>query len=248
MSDHWETFPRTIGDHAAFITYDHGIRTELDALPFQNFARFEVTLKDPDDRGLPHGDEFSRLNDLEDQITRELTASRAVSVGRITTNGRRYILYYTTLDQATSEAVGREAASGHGYKMNLLHALDSERSHYWNELFPNDDDWQVIQDMRVEGSLRKEGDPLTMKREVEHWAYFHTATDRQRFVEAVNEQFDAIELYETPDCERGIFTAKLAHTSLPDHQSMNKFTSLLNRAAKESGGDYDGWETSVCRQ
>ncbi len=247
MSDHWETFPCTIGDHAAFITYDHGIRTELEALPFQNFARFEVTLKDPDDRGLPHGDEFSWLNDLEDQISNGLTESRAISVGRITTNGRRYLIYYTAHDQATSEAVAREVASSHGYEVKVLHANDLERSHYRNELFPTDDDWQVIQDMRVEDSLRKEGDPLTSRREVEHWAYFHKEADRKSFVEAVNDQFDAIEMYETPDSERGTFTAKLAHTSLPDYRSMNKFTMLLNRAAKESGGDYDGWETSVCR-
>lgn len=248
MSDHWETFPCTIGDHAAFITYDHGIRTELGALPFQNCAGFEITLKNPDDRGLPHGDEFSWLNEVEDRISSGLTEARAVSVGRITTNGRRRILYYTTHDEATSMAIAREAASSYGYVIELAHALDLERSHYWNELFPTDDDWQVIQDMRVEDSLRKEGDPLTMPREVEHWAYFHTAADRQRFVEAVTGQFDAIELYETTDSSRGIFTAKLAHTSLPDYRSMNKFTMFLNRAAKESGGDYDGWETLLCKQ
>ncbi|HQS99104.1 MAG: hypothetical protein B7Y26_11945 [Hydrogenophilales bacterium 16-64-46] len=248
MSDHWQTFPCTMGDHVAFITYDHAIRTELEVLPFSNCARFEVTLKDPDDRGLPHGDEFSWLNDVEDYLSRGLTEARAVPVGRITTNGRRYLFYYTSQDEVTSEAVAREAAASHGYVISLTHALDSERSHYWNELFPTDDDRQVIQDMRVEDSLREEGDPLTTPREVDHWAYFHKASDRQRFVEAVTEHFAAIELYETPDNARGIFTAKLVHTSLPDYRSMNKFTMLLNRAAKDSGGDYDGWETSVCRQ
>ena len=247
MSNHWETFPCTIGEHAAFITYDHGVRTELEALPFQNVARFEVALKQPDERGLPHGDEFAWLNELEDKIAEELTEAKAISVGRVTTNGRRYIFYYTTQDQATSEAIARRLAASHGYEVAVLHTVDLERSHYWNQLFPTDDDWQVIQDMRVEDSLRDNGDPLTDPRQVEHWAYFHTDADRQRFIEAVKDQFDAIELYETPDCERGAFTAKLAHTSLPDHRSINKFTMLLNRSAKQAGGDYDGWETSVCR-
>lgn len=247
MSDHWETFPCTMGDNVAFITYDHGIRTELDGLPFANCARFDISLKNPNDKKLPQGDEFSWLNDVEDQLTKGLTEEKSVSVGRVTTNGRRYIHYYTSQDETTAEAVARNVATSNGYTISLTFSLDPEHSHYWNELFPTDNDWQVIQDMRVEYSLRKEGDPLTSPREVEHWAYFHNSSDRERFVDAVTHQFAAVELYETPDNDRGIYTAKLAHTSLPDHRSINKFTMLLNRAAKDAGGDYDGWETSVCR-
>jgi hypothetical protein len=247
MSDHWETFPCAMGDHVAFISYDHGIRRELEKLPFPYFARYEVTIKNPDDRGLPVGDEFSRLNEFEDQLAREISEAQGVQVGRITTNGRRYFHYYTSHDEASAALISQRMAANHDYVASLSHSLDLDRSHYWNELFPTSDDWQVIQDMRVEESLRKEGDPLVEPREIEHWAYFKTEAERERFVASVQERFTAVELYESPESDRGVFTAKLRHTGLPDYRSMNKFTLLLSRAAQENGGDYDGWETQVCR-
>ena len=83
-------------------------------------------------------------------------------------------------------------------------------------------------------------------RAIEHWAYFNADADRSAFVATVRHGFDAIELYETNGRERGQFTAKLTHTSLPDYRSMNHTTLLLSRAARQHGGDYDGWETQVC--
>ena len=46
--------------------------------------------------------------------------------------------------------VAQRAEKLHGHKIAFLHEQDLGRSHYWNELFPTDDDWQVIQDLRVQ--------------------------------------------------------------------------------------------------
>lgn len=246
MSDHWETFPCMLSNHQAFITYDHGIRSELEGLPFANCARFEIMLKNPDDRGLPHGEEFSWLNNIEDHLSKCFTEA-AVSVGRITTNGRRYVFFYTSHDEAKTLAIALETAGIHGYMISLEQSHDLERSRYWNELFPTDDDWQVIQDMRLEDSLVNAGDSLIHPRKIEHWAYFHNTVDRQQFADAVADHFTDIELYEAPDSGRGSFVAKLSHNNLPDYRSMNKYTILLGRQAKNSGGDYDGWEALVCK-
>lgn len=247
MSDHWEIFPCTMGDHEAFITYDHGIRTEIESLPFANCARYEVTLRDPDDRGLPRGEEFDALNKVEDRISDGLGPDSCVSVGRVTTNGRRYLYFYTMLEEPAADRVGQTAAAECGFDISLLHRHDPEKNGYWKELFPTADDWQVIQDMRVEDSLRKAGDTLEKPRPITHWAYFPHAADRQKFLDAVGDGFESIDLYETPDCDRGIHTARLTHSGLPDHRSMNATTSLLNREATRAGGDYDGWETGVVK-
>lgn len=244
MSDYWETYPCQMGDHEAFITYDHGIRSEIDAIPFQSCARYEVSLRDPDDRGLPHGDEFGALNMVEDRLAEALSAD-AVNVGRITTNGRRYLLFYTRLDEIAAREVGNKVALESGYQVALAYRADPERDGYWKELFPTPDDWRVIQDMRLEDSLREAGDALVEARPITHWAYFPRAEDRHKFLEAVAHRFDSVDVYETPDCDRGIHTARLSHFGLPDHRSMNETTLLLNREASRLGGDYDGWETEV---
>jgi regulator of ribonuclease activity B len=105
----------------------------------------------------------------------------------------------------------------------------------------------VIQDMRVQEALEKEGDRLTTPRDIEHWAYFRTENDRTQFVEAVRSYFDNVECYLSPESKHGEFTAKLRHVGLPDYQSMNSTTLLLRRAARAANGDYDGWETRICR-
>jgi hypothetical protein len=246
MSDHWEQFPCTMGDHAAFISYDHGVREELGSLPFTHYASFKVDLLNPDDRGLPQDNEFAKLNDVEDFLCARFTRATGVQVGRITTNGRRYFHFYTSLSEGDCTAMLEQVQALHGHDIALLYEPDLERSHYWNELFPTEDDWQVIQDLRVEDSLKQKGDSLQIARPIEHWAYFHTEAQRTAFVARVNHAFDKIELNEDPDTRERPFTAKLSHTGLPDYRSMNSKTLLLSRAAKECGGDYDGWETIVC--
>jgi hypothetical protein len=247
MSDHWEQYPRVIGENLTFVMYDHGIHTELEQLPLRYCARFDVTLKVPDERGLPQADELGWLNEVEDELALALTVAQAVLVGRTTANGHRVIFFYTTKSESAARLCAQNVAVRHGYQIKLTYELDSSYSHYWNELFPTDDDWRVIQDLSVENSLWQAGDLLTQPREIEHWAYFHTTAARWQFVEQVRAQFDQVDFSETPNCEMGAFTAKLTHTGLPDHRSIGNFTRLLNRAAKESGGHYDGWETLVCR-
>ncbi len=247
MSDHWETFPCQMGEHAAWISYDHGLRKELDTLPFANCARFAVTLAHPDDRGFPSGDEFGRLNVIEDQLVEEIPDTAGIQIGRVTTNGKRYFFFFTSLDKTVIARIAEKLASVHKHEISYVCEPDPERSCYWNDLFPTDNDWQVIQDIRVQESLRNEGDDLSTPRPIEHWVYFKTEADRDRFVSAVGSKFEACELYETPDSERGIYTAKLKHDGLPDYRSMSSVTILLNNTARDCNGDYDGWETEICR-
>ncbi|KAB2921867.1 MAG: DUF695 domain-containing protein [Dechloromonas sp.] len=247
MSDHWETFPCQMGDHVAWISYDHGIRFELEGIPFNNSARFAAVLKQPDERGLPSGEEFARLNAIEDQLLEEISEKDGIQVGRVTTNGKRHFFFFTSLPENVIAAMAEKLAKQHGYEILFAHEHDPERSVYWNQLFPTEEDWQVIQDLRVQNALCKEGDALATPRPIEHWAYFKTVGERERFVALLGNRFEGCDLYESPDSERGIYTAKLVHTGLPDYRSMNPFTTLLNRSARECGGDYDGWETQVCR-
>ena len=247
MSDHWENYPCTMGNHASFVTYDHGVRDELAKLPFPNFVSFRVTLLRPDDRGLPTGNEFNQLNDVEDFLCSQLKDEYGLQVGRITSNGSRYFHFYSNLDEDEINLLAEQAAQLHNHPIALLCEADPERTHYWNELFPTSDDWQVIQDIHVQESLERNGDTLDIPRPIEHWAYFPSAVQRQSFIEDVKAEFDEIHLSESETSAKGRFVAKLVKTGLPDYRSMNHSTLLLNRAARTHGGDYDGWETLVCK-
>jgi hypothetical protein len=238
-------FECTMGEHVAFITLDYGIHRQLDGLP-ANAARFAVALLDADARGLPLDDEFARLNEVEALLEDRLGASGQF-VGRVTTQGQRYFLFYTSLDEACCLEVARAAAGVDGAANEKQHEPDPQSAHYWDELFPTEDDWQVMKDMKVASALREYGDTLTTPRRIEHWAYFADDAARARFVEAVGNAFDSVELFDA-SVDDGGHGVKLAHVSLPDHVSMNPATLTLARAAREHGGDYDGWEAPVCKE
>lgn len=247
MSDHWEQFPCAMGEHTAFISYDHGVSTGLSELPFPFYVGFRAQLMDPDERGLPRGEEFQTLNQLEDFLCGRVADAGGVQVGRITTKGARYFLFYTSASEEACVVIAQEAAACHEYELGVLHEPDPERAHYWNELYPTEDDWQVIQDIRVQEALEREGDTLQEPREIQHWAYFPSGEQRRIFVTEVSVSFSGCEEYVVEDEGRGSFVAKLSHVGLPDYHSMNRFTILLARAARKNGGTYDGWETKVCR-
>jgi hypothetical protein len=248
MSDHWESFPCTMGERAAFISYDHGVRETLAHLPFPFLTCFRVKLDKPDDRGLPTDEEFKRLNAVEDELEAFIQPKDGLQVGRVTTDGHRHFYFYTALQETAVEALASRLGNVHGYNIAVRHESDAKREAYWNELFPSDDDWQVIQDIRVQDALQKEGDSLTKPREIQHWAYFKSDGDRKRFVEAVQSHFNGVDCYLSPKSKDAPFTAKLRHVGLPDYRSMNPKTVLLSRAAREANGHYDGWEALVCRE
>src|SRR5215471_6737316 len=193
MSDHWEVFPCQMGDHVAWISYNHGIRDEIAKLPLPNIVKFKVPLRAPDDRGLPQGDEFASLNSIEEDLDSALQATGGVFVGRITTNGARHFYFYTAGSKQDVTQVAERVSAKHDRKLHFLTEADLDRTAYWNKLFPTKDDWRVILDMRVESALREAGDDLQTPRPIEHFAYFKTATGRDRFLEQVRDRFASVQ-------------------------------------------------------
>lgn len=246
MSDHWENFSCTMAGKPAFISYDHGISKEFEQLRHTNFAGFRVSLQDPKEDGLPVADGFAKLNEVEDFLCASFGAEQGVQIGRITTNGYRYFYFYTSREQPRCEEMVAEASKFHGHQIDLIYEPDLERLRYWDELYPTEDDWQVIKDMRVHELLKEKGDSLTTHRLIDHWAYFDSCDQREAFVNSVKLEFEHIELGEIQNEEGIRYSVRLSHTGLPDYRSMNTITLKLARASRHHGGNYDGWETMVC--
>jgi len=244
MSDHWELYPCSLDGRMAFVTYDHGFSEEADSLSFANYAGFRAPLRTPTDDGLPHGAEFDTLGELETLLV-DAFGDAAIQVGRVTVGGYRYFHFYTGHDKDTCRALMGKVSEASGYELGIAHEADPERSHYWQTLYPSADDWQVIQDIRVEQSLREGGDPLSEPREVKHWAYFPTAEARAAFIGKVADLVELVSVSDESTIDGERFLAVLRHVGRPDYRSMNPFSIGLRRAAEEAGGDYDGWETQV---
>lgn len=244
MSESWEIYPCSMGERIAFISFDYGIHEQLKTLNLANAAGFRVALQQQDDRGMPIDAEFARLDAIEDALVAAMPGAVAVQVGRVTTDGFRYFHFYTSLDEAAVELINAQLSRQFSVEICLLHEHDPEHKVYWEELYPTTDDWRVIEDRRVQDALKKAGDDLQQPRPVQHWAYFKSAQQRDRFIAELGTPFERVKPY---TADNGEFAVTLFHHGLPDFYSMNPHTLHLDRLARQLDGSYDGWETQVCR-
>ncbi len=107
---------------------------------------------------------------------------------------------------------------------------------------------QVIQNGRVLRALEKDGDRHDTVREVSHWAYFETTEARERFSSSVRSK-GYREVTRRDDAEGARpFGITVAGDSDVNYETINNVTLELFDFAKEAGGEYDGWETSVERR
>jgi hypothetical protein len=247
MEDHWEVYPCHMGEHEAFVSYNHGAKDEIDAFPAPTFVKVRAAIRAPDDRGLPTRAEFDALCSLEDRLESFIAESEGLFVGRVTVDGARYFHAYVKLPEEDVAAFVKALGEESGYDLRCVCRPDPERTGYWQDLFPSEAEWQLIQDMKVVRHLEENGDSLAQSRRVDHWAYFDSAEARDAFAEWVVAQGYQIGKDCLPSEKSPQHGVQFFHSCAPRPFAINEHTAALRAKAAELGGDYDGWETAVIK-
>jgi hypothetical protein len=245
MSDEWIFYPCQMGEHTASIFYDHGIRETIDQIVPSQLLKVRVTLKHPRPDGLSSSEEYQQLCALEDELQGVVKQHGGVYVGRVTVGGHRYLHIFTPDSEVDWTSRLRVVGEHHGYELPFVLKLDTNRDGYWRDLFPSDDDWQVIQDLRVLESVEKHGDDGTASRRIDHWAYFPARDAAEQFSQWAQGRGYSMDTTDTTD--DGEFRVRFAHEGTLRLRDITSHTVVLRRKASELGGEYDGWETPVCK-
>jgi hypothetical protein len=246
MSEQWLFFPCQMGERRAFIFYDHGISESIDSVAPRQLLKVKLRFKEPKSDGLPAGTEFDKLTALEDDLGVLVQQHESLYVGRATVDGHRYFFVYTPDSENVWSPKLRALGDKHGYELEFWVEADDEHNGYWKELFPTPDDWQVIKDLRVMDALKGEGDDGTASRCIEHWAFFPSSFDADKFSEWARKQgYQSSTVEMTED---GKFLVRLSHDGTIRLEDITSHTIRLRRKATELDGDYDGWETEVCKR
>lgn len=245
MSDQWIFFPCQMGEHSASVFFDYGIRDSIDTIAPRQLLMVRVAFKRPRPDGLPANDEFQRLTALEDGLQALVQQQESIYVGRITVDRHRHFYIYTSHSEAEWSPRLGALGDGHGYPLASVLKLDDTHSGYWQGLFPTDDDWQVIQDLGVIEALQKQGDDGTASRCIDHWAFFPAQSVAEAFALWASERgYGAATTDITDD---GKFRVRFSHEGTVRLPDITSHTIALRRRASELGGDYDGWETPLCK-
>ncbi|MBF6025146.1 DUF695 domain-containing protein [Lysobacter niastensis] len=243
MSEQWDFFFCHVDDKPASIFVDLGLHDQAPIATLPHRAYLSVALHHPRDDGLSSQEEFEALKGLEDAIHQRLVSPTVMYVGRNTSDGRRDFWFYLPDGGAWEKLTEDFMARFPDYRFEADAGPDPEWEAYLDFLYPNDEGWDFITNRQVCDRLEEGGDPLTEARDIDHWAYFPDPASRDAFIARVRELgFDIRELLQ-PDEERAEYGVQLWRCDVPSHRAIHDITIPLLRAAREAGGDYEGWET-----
>jgi hypothetical protein len=181
---------------------------------------------------------------LEDALRSLLELHGGVYAGRVTVGGLRYLNVYTAETEVAWSLRLRKLAEQHGYDIRFMMRPDPNRTGYWEDLYPDEDSWQLIQDMRVVEELMRKGDDGTASRPIEHWASFPSAEIAKGYSEWLGTEGYGVDRIEVRD--DGSHGVHFTHEGTVQLSEITRHTIALQRKAMEMQGEYDGWETPVC--
>src|SRR5262249_23308638 len=81
--------------------------------------------------------------------------------------------------------------------------------------------------------------------QIDHWAYFPSSTAAEQFSLWVQAQ--GYELDSVSAADDGRLCVRFFHDGSCQLSDITSHTIALRRKASDLGGDYDGWETPVCK-
>ncbi len=180
-------------------------------------------------------------------MTESAEASGLYFVARVRNHASWQVTFYgpsgkgnvlSSLCQQLAELHSRETEAGE--------KPDPDWSYYNDFLMPDQERRQWMQDRRVVETLAENGDPLTKPRRVDHWAYFPTGEQRDAYVAAAAaEGFVVQEVSDDAEYDGMAYGSQLHRVDSVQLSDIHDVVMLLHQLAASSGGEYDGWETSV---
>ena len=245
-SDHWEFFPRGIDDKTAFIFYDEGISGRINDSGLPDLLVLRLKFKQPRPDGLSSQEEFEALSAFEDRLTPVVDALGGLYVGRVTFDGYRrfHIFLPAGADHRTSiKALADET----GYPLEFSLGQDPDKSGYW-QIYPDADERQIVSDLNLLRNLEDNGDNPEIERQIDHLAYLPSEQARLAFRSWVEDQGYGVSAAREVVGEELPFALEFTHVGRTAYPDVTGHSIAISRKARELGGTYDGWGTTVEKQ
>ena len=103
---------------------------------------------------------------------------------------------------------------------------------------------QIEANQKVINVLRDGGDKLIISRNVFHWVYFKSETQKDNYLKEVTTKgFELVSSNKVDD--KFPFQIQIKRIDKVDKESVDEYVIYLWEKAREFSGEYDGWETSI---
>lgn len=243
----WTFYFSTVDNNLSSISTDLNLNSIAPIENQENVVYVSIKMLNPKENGLSDNEEAEKLWKIEDDIIENLKAKKLnyTYVGRLTSNGLRDLYFYS--DNGNFEKAVVDVMRNYpNYKFAFGMDEDKTWNGYFNFLYPNPTQLQIIQNRRVVEKLEKEGDNLIKEREVFHWIYFNNKEDLEKFEKYAKSNNYKIELKKKADPSLNYkYLISISRIDKIGYNDIDEYTLKLFEKARALNGDYDGWETSV---
>lgn len=240
--DDWGFYKR---DNGKFILIDMAILSAVE--PSEGIHCLTVTFND---QGCKDEEEARTI--LESKVKPAIVAlvndkSNKSAYVAATLDSRKLEIYaYTYKPDELGKEIKKSKLIGKiGDNMNISSMIDKNWKIYQNELFPDQWNYQKIQNQRIIEDLQSKGDVNTKLHIVSHMISFSSDMESaEKFAaKAKTWKYYVDEVAE----EDGIVKAVISKKSKTDIESITIVTNEVMNLAKEFGGEYVEWSTRVMR-
>ncbi len=265
----WATYVSSEEDQPILLQVDLSI---IDYAPLEgltNLAYLIVDTKDKTAELLPSEATTESMNRLDEEIVSYFSEKdNIVPVGITSQAGEYTYFFYIGSDLPWGEMLEGIMQDFPEFDWQSGIKEDPSWECYFEYLYPNIFEMQVIHDLDVLQQLSENGDDGNTPRNVKHWAIFSTQHDAQEFclqlkekgyevltveAEINNESAECIEqsisVKKAQECEEipeGAFEVSFQHTIAP--AQVSDHTLELIQISISCQGEYDGWETDILNE
>lgn len=249
VPDEWDFYLARVDDASASILLNLWFRGRGPIAETPTLYWCAVRMTDAGEHGMGTSEEMEILGPLEDALNERCIELGFHPVGRLRNRGRWQMAYYGPADSQPmfEQAVSTTFAAAVGRELDTGSRDDPEWSYYTEFLLPDEERWQWMLDRSVVESLERHGDDGSIPREIDHWIYFSSASDRDGFLSAIEGRGFAIrDSHDEGEGERR-FALQIWRKDSADLDSIHAVVMDLKTIAVPLKADYDGWETFVVK-
>lgn len=246
MSEEWSHYVARMGGHSASIVFDDGISETIKSLPENMSILVTADLVEFNDFNMPTDHEAERLEILQNALDVVVEGVGGYSVGRVTSNKKRHHFYYASeMSDEIAQAL-YSAAEVTGHQLNIGRRNDPDKDAYFDDLYPDPESRQVVNDMNLIRLLVEKGDDLHVARRIDHLSIFkskHAATAYSEW--AMTEGYDVDPIRKEGPLFAKTYNVETHNETAVTVYAINPHSLGHHRKAVELGGTYDGWGTTV---